>query len=401
MNRKIRLFEFFAGIGSQAKALKNIQKEFNFSFEDAGQCEFYIDAIISYMIIHHGQLKPETKLTKEQMASRLSKYSFSADSKSLVSETYFQKMKEQKLAAIYPYLISFVENTELIKRYKLIEQRERERESWTDITQFSTLAKDIDILTYSFPCQDLSQQGKQKGMTKETRSGLLFQIERILKSNLDKLPKVLVLENVKALASSKFIHEFEQWIEVLKEIGYTSSWKVVNSADYGSAQNRERVFMVSVLGNHKFEFPKETKNNKTLRDIWNPKIEHKTIDLPFETVIKTKTITQSNIHKSFLENYTKFNSENYVYYLDGKGPTLTASGANSRIKILTENQIQLLSWQEAYLYMGFEKEDIKKIQNTEILSDSRLIFTAGNSISVEVLEAIFKKLIEDGVLWEK
>ena len=83
----------------------------------------------------------------------------------------------------------------------------RERESQTDITTFHTLPKNIDILTYSFPCQDISQQGLQKGLN-NTRSGLLYEIEKILKNNLDRLPKVLVLENVKALLSQKFKNEF-------------------------------------------------------------------------------------------------------------------------------------------------------------------------------------------------
>ncbi|WP_308506950.1 DNA cytosine methyltransferase [Mycoplasma tauri] len=70
------------------------------------------------------------------------------------------------------------------------------------------MPKSIDILTYSFPCQDLSQQGKQRGLGKNTRSGLLYQIERILKLNKDRLPRILLLENVKALTSKKFINGF-------------------------------------------------------------------------------------------------------------------------------------------------------------------------------------------------
>ncbi|MFV9451387.1 DNA cytosine methyltransferase [Mycoplasma sp. 4463] len=126
-------------------------------------------------------------------------------------------------------------------------ERERERESGTDITVYNTLPKSIDIFTYSFPCQDLSQQGKQRGINENTRSGLLYEIERILKNNLDRLPKVLLLENVKALASSKFKNDFLKWIDALETLGYKSYWKVLNAVDSGSAQNRERVFMVSIL----------------------------------------------------------------------------------------------------------------------------------------------------------
>ncbi|MCU9933265.1 DNA cytosine methyltransferase [Mycoplasmopsis cynos] len=94
----------------------------------------------------------------------------------------------------------------------------------------------------------MSQQGKQKGLNKNTRSGLLYEIERILKENKNNLPKVLLLENVKALATKKFIDQFNEWIEVLSDLGYNSNWKIINSSDFGSPQNRERVFMVSILG---------------------------------------------------------------------------------------------------------------------------------------------------------
>ncbi|SGA02873.1 Modification methylase BanI [Chlamydia abortus] len=103
---------------------------------------------------------------------------------------------------------------EMFITFLMILERERERKIYlrfsnTDIKKFKKLPKNIYILTYSFPCQDLSQQGKQKGISKDTRSGLLYEIERILKNNKDRLPKVLLLENVKALTTKKFIKDFE------------------------------------------------------------------------------------------------------------------------------------------------------------------------------------------------
>ncbi|WP_084276658.1 DNA (cytosine-5-)-methyltransferase [Mycoplasmopsis opalescens] len=276
---------------------------------------------------------------------------------------------------------------------------ERERASGSDIRAYNKLPKNIDILTYSFPCQDLSQQGKQRGLEKNTRSGLLFEIERILKLNINNLPKVLLLENVKALTTSKFIAQFNDWIKTLESFGYTSSWKVINSSDFNSAQNRERVFMVSILGDKKFVFPDGVgSNNKLVKDIWQVDKSHQKFKLNENQFLDAFKLTKSKIKKSFINNYTKFNSENYIYSLDSKGPTLTASGANSRLKFFVNGEIEIMSPLESYLYMGFDEADYENVKKTNLVSDNKIIFTAGNSISVEVLQAIFKKIIEEKIV---
>ncbi len=127
------------------------------------------------------------------------------------------------------------------------------------------LPKDIDIFTYSFPCQDISNQGKQKGFEKgsKTRSGLLWEVERILverfHENPKQLPKYLLLENVKAIINDKHINTFKGWIDRLNELGYESQYYSLNAANFGSAQNRERVFAISVRRDRQkqvgFEFP--------------------------------------------------------------------------------------------------------------------------------------------------
>lgn len=79
------------------------------------------------------------------------------------------------------------------------------------------------------------------------------------------------------MVSKKFLNQFQSWIETLNDLGYESDWKVLNSSDYGSSQNRERVFLVSILKNkikRKFTFPKISKKNKTLSEII--KIENST-----------------------------------------------------------------------------------------------------------------------------
>ncbi|WP_223658954.1 DNA (cytosine-5-)-methyltransferase [Mycoplasma tauri] len=261
------------------------------------------------------------------------------------------------------------------------------------------MPKSIDILTYSFPCQDLSQQGKQRGLGKNTRSGLLYQIERILKLNKDRLPRILLLENVKALTSKKFINDFEKWIKTLDNLGYKSKYAILNSTNYGSCQNRERVFMISVLKseNVDIKFPPKVLNSipkKHLEDIIiNPYDGNNLSNLLKYKHTEFKK-SSAGIIKSKLINYTKFNSEAYIYKPLSVGSTLTASGANSRIKFFFEENkiLRLINEIEAYQYMGFTKDDAIKVKNTNLISSNKMIFTCGNSISVEVLEVIFSEI---------
>ena len=133
------------------------------------------------------------------------------------------------------------------------------------------------ILTYSFPCQDLSIAGHQKGMAKGsgTRSGLLWEVERLLKECNGNLPQILLMENVKQVINHKNKPDFDSWRESLAEMGYTSAYKVMNAKDYGVAQNRERCFMVSWLGDYTYEFPKPIPLVKRLRDYLEDEVDEK------------------------------------------------------------------------------------------------------------------------------
>ena len=399
MKKEIVLYEAFAGIGAQWKALKNLSEKLNIKVTNIGSCEWYIDAIISYISIHYGILNSEINFSKQEMVEKLKNMPFSSDSKKPVKDNYFLNMKENKLRSIFPYLYGYINNDYLLSKFNKTRERERERENFVNISNLINLPKDIDIFTYSFPCQDISQQGKQKGINPNTRSGLLLQIEKILKNNQKNLPKVLLLENVKALVSKKFLNQFQSWIETLNDLGYESDWKVLNSSDYGSSQNRERVFLVSILKNKikkKFTFPKISKKNKTLSEII--KIENSTekLDLIKNFKIGSFKTTSSNITKSKLLKYTTFNSEAYIYAPINKGPTLTASGANSRLKFYFEKnkQLRYMTPSEAFLYMGFEEDDYLKVKNTNLITKNKMLFLCGNSISVEVLESLFKEIIK-------
>lgn len=135
-----------------------------------------------------------------------------------------------------------------------------------------------DLWTYSFPCQDISVAGKGAGIKEGTRSGLLFEVERLLRVASEKgtLPKYLLLENVKNLVSKKFKADFDKWLDFLAELGYTNYWKVLNAKDYGIPQNRERVFCVSIRGEHKpFVFPKPKELTIRLRDMIDETVDER------------------------------------------------------------------------------------------------------------------------------
>lgn len=153
----------------------------------------------------------------------------------------------------------------------------------SDITKIT--AKDLGIvdtykwlymLTYSFPCQDLSLAGKQKGMAKgdDTRSGLLWEVERLL-NECDELPQVLLMENVTQVHGKKNVEHFDQWIKFLESKGYSCFWKDLNAKNFGIPQNRNRTFMVSILGDYTYEFPKEFPLELRLKDMLEDSVDEK------------------------------------------------------------------------------------------------------------------------------
>lgn len=132
------------------------------------------------------------------------------------------------------------------------------------------------LMTYSFPCQDLSLAGKLRGMSKGsgTRSGLLWEVERLL-NEVENLPQVLVMENVPQVHGRKNMGDFMSWIKFLNRKGYVSFWKDLNAKDFGIPQNRVRCFMVSLLGDFDFDFPDGFKLEKTMKDFLEPEVDEK------------------------------------------------------------------------------------------------------------------------------
>ena len=245
-------------------------------------------------------------------------------------------------------------------------------------------------------CQDLSVAGKQAGLGKGTRSGLLYECKKIIEYCK---PKYLLLENVKNLVGKKFKSQFDEWLEYLESLGYTSYWKVLNAKDYGVPQNRERVFVVSILGEHKpYEFPKAIPLDKCIADILEDEVDEKYyMNKPFRLVNKG--------HQAELD--IKGNEcIRRVYGIDKIAPTLTTIGGGHREpKVLIEYKgkekdnyviektyrIRKLTPRECFRLMGMKDSDIDKIQQAGI-SNTQQYKMAGNSICIPVLEGIFRNL---------
>lgn len=133
------------------------------------------------------------------------------------------------------------------------------------------------IMTYSFPCQDLSLAGKQKGMSKGsgTRSGLLWEVERLLHESCGNLPQVLLMENVPQVVAPQNKYDFDMWRESLDSMGYTSFYTLVNAKEYGVPQSRTRCFMLSWLGKYSYEYPLPIPLNTHICDVLEENVDKK------------------------------------------------------------------------------------------------------------------------------
>lgn len=134
---------------------------------------------------------------------------------------------------------------------------------------------DFDFFTYSSPCQDFSNAGKQAGGTEGsgTRSSLLWEVRKAV---IAKRPKYLMMENVKALVSSKFLPLFRRWEQELASYGYNNYCRVLNAKDYGIPQNRERIFVVSILDEGRgFTFGEPFELKLRLKDMLEEKADEK------------------------------------------------------------------------------------------------------------------------------
>lgn len=267
IDKPIRLIELFAGAGAQSKALENLGA----NFEHYHICEWAVPSILVYNEIHHKYLPKYgtdfcQNLTKEEVVEYLYKRGISLDYNNPAKIEQIKRMPEEKLRKIYNAIIS---------TNNLVNVQETKGK---DLEIVDT-DKYIYLCTYSFPCQDLSVAGKGAGMSRGagTRSGMLWEVERMLKEcqEIGELPQVLLMENVPQVIGEGNINDFREWQEQLESMGYSNYVKVLNARDYGIPQSRERCFMLSILGEYNYRFPKPIKLEKTSKDIFGKNAEEK------------------------------------------------------------------------------------------------------------------------------
>ncbi|WP_400221931.1 DNA cytosine methyltransferase [Methanobrevibacter smithii] len=357
----LRVFEAFAGYGSQRMALRNIGIE----FEVVGISEIEGDVIQSYAAIHSDFLEKREHIDnyvpedKEEMISYLEEINVPLDYKTF--ENKARKLRLPKLKDMYLA-------NKLINNYG-------------DIQRINpTTLPDFDLFTYSFPCQDISVAGYQCGLNEDsgTRSSLLWECCKIIET---KRPKYLMMENVKNLVGKNHKDNFLKFLDYLENLGYTNSWAVLNARDYGVPQNRERVFCISELESKRdFVFPE-----------------------PIELKFKLDDILEKNVDEKFYlkkdQVIDKPIEQEYSYCLDSnywKGTTLQSFLKKHRRQLVTDKVNESgqyvprrLTPKETWRLMGVNDEDIDKA--SQLVSNTSLYKQSGNSIVVPVLEAIFQQ----------
>lgn len=174
------------------------------------------------------------------------------------------------------------------------------------------------LMTYSFPCTDISVAGRKEGMKKgsSTRSSLLWEVERLLLESADKkaLPQLLLMENVPQVIADKNIDDFNVWLKTLEALGYSNYYKVLSATDYGVPQKRKRCFMLSILGNYNYTFPEPKPLSTKLQDLLNTHVDSKyywttektmrvvKASVKDETSLGADNIIPCQISKPFIDN---------------------------------------------------------------------------------------------------
>jgi DNA (cytosine-5)-methyltransferase 1 len=294
-----------------------------------------------------------------------------------------------------------------------------------DITKVSDLP-DCDLMTYSFPCQDLSLIGNKQGLDEGagTRSSLLWEVKRLLvkKAQEGTLPETLLLENVKQLACPKHIGNFKKWLEFLEGIGYQNTWKVVNAYDYGIPQKRERVFVVSTRSKpFVFSTPKihnglvtHMNTNEEVKaefgDVHfysNPNMRDKIIksinNIKYSSAAKRVYGRSSCIHALTTQCSHPVNFGAVLYHsgIDKAFPLSATLVGKTEQEIAQVdlgfdiNDVRLATQREVFRLMGFGDVIYDKVKahiKAKKLSPNFMYHIAGNSIVVPVLEDIFTTL---------
>ena len=265
ITKPIRMIELFAGIGSQFKAIKQLTDK----VESYKICEWAYNSYCCYNAIH---IKDKTNyalgMSKEELIEKVR--GTSTDYNVPLTDTQLNKKPIEWLQNAY----NNIKATHNLINIMEVKGKDLEIVD-TDKYEY--------IMTYSFPCQDLSLAGKGQGMSvsqKEggTRSGLLWEVERILTELYEdkmNLPQILLMENVPEVIGSKNVNDFVKWETRLKEFGYSNYFQILNAKDYGIPQNRRRVFMISILGDYSYTFPHKIKLHNRLKDLLEEEVDEK------------------------------------------------------------------------------------------------------------------------------
>lgn len=406
----LKMVETFSGIGAQAKALKNAKID----HEILNTADWDINAILAYDYIHNGDyVEPNkySKMNKEELLKILSKYTLSFDGKKPAKEGQLER-----------------QNIEFLRRLCFSIDRSHNLISVTDI-KGEDLPNDMNILTYSFPCQDLSLAGCWHGnnggidRNANNRSSMLWQIERMLLERKNQnlpMPRFLLMENVRNIMSKKHEANFEMWKKSLREMGYVNYVFSLNAIYFGIPQKRIRAYMVSVYVGNNEKLKKKVneyfeKNN--LEKVTDPKQLNRK-DLHIKDILRLD-YTNPVYKKEAEESQPKDTSSRRDIYRDNEklftsgkyakiAPTLTTKQdrhPNSGvIDFYNEkngmSNFRYITPREGFMFMGFDESDYEALLKNNFLVSARgNVFTrdkmnkmAGNSIVVNVLEEIFKQI---------
>lgn len=417
----MKVVELFSGIGSQAKALERIAKSENIEVQIVKTCEWNIHALVAYNLIHNDNeiLDEVSSLSKDELLERLSEYDLSSNGKDLINKKYLKSLNIKILKMI---LNSIIKSKNLINVSKV---------KGTDIPN------DVDLLTYSFPCQDLSNVGSIHGYgngidrDSNTRSGLLWEVERILEEkveNKEQLPRYLLLENVTALEAKRHEGNFKEWKDKLEELGYLNKSFTLNALDFGVPQNRKRLIMLSVFVGDNIDLKTEINQyfnendlnsqdyireiefeNKNLADILKLDYTNDKIKLEALEAQPNDTVSRQKIWDN---NYKIVNEDNVIL---SKVQTITTkqdrhpNSGNIYVNFNNgKSNYRFLTPRECFILMGFEEKDYDVLLNnnyktrgeSKFFSRDVLYKLAGNSIVVDVLEQVFIQMryIENNIM---
>ena len=407
ITKPIRLIETFSGYGSQALALKYLGVE----FEHWKTCEWAIKSIQAYKDIHFTNDTKEINMSKDEMIDYLYNKGISSNYNEPMTKSQISRLNEKQLKTI-------IENIEITHNLVNIQQVKGQDLEIIEKEQYEY------ILTYSFPCQDLSLAGKGKGMADtSTRSGMLWEVERILNElkSTNSLPQILLMENVPQVHGSDNVEHFNKWQLALERLGYKSYFQDLIATDYGIPQTRNRCFMVSILGDYSYSFPQKIPLKLKLKDLLEKEVDEKYYlsekmikyifsqndkykvnlnNLEINREVACSKTTRDGSSRAdtsdYISNEIYATYDEYNHKINGNETIGTIQAGyniqNHGHRLIMKNKIRKLTPRETGRLMNVKDEDIDKLLKNQSNSSAYHLF--GDSICTNVLMAIFGELLD-------